>query len=84
MLLVNGRQPEDPQALAQHTVNKMLGITDVSQYWSSLEKGSKLAQELIASEGDTQCIKKNIKSYNSEGSICFDTKNLTFSNFQKL
>ena len=78
------RVPKDPTAAAQHSVNKMLGTVDISTLWESFPKDSSSLSELFKIETATPCIKKNIHSYNSEGSICFNPNTLSFSDFQKL
>ena len=78
------KTPDSPQYFIQHSVNKLLGKGGISALWESFPKDALSLTELFSNEPDSLCIKRNIKSYNSEGTICFDPNTLSFSNFQKL
>lgn len=82
--LILEKPPKDPSAIAQHSINKLLGTLDVSTLWESFPEDPSLLTQLFQVEESLHCTTRNIQSYHSNGIICFNPKTLSFSNFQKL
>ncbi|MEH6345498.1 MAG: hypothetical protein V7785_10470 [Bermanella sp.] len=84
--IVLEKAPINPEELVKYKMEKIPFFGEKVHYelWESFPQDQSSLKKLFPEHSPSNCVSRDIKSFHSKGSVCFDVQTLSFSHFQTL